>query len=201
MNKQKYLWYLLAVITVITVGVGLVSCGDDDEDDDNTNSTNIRITQISMNQLSCTDNNHPHKINLGLTSGTRWACCNNEATSPERSGSCRSYHRSLNDILPTWEQAKELDKECKFKWVILNGVKGGLFTGPNGNSIFLPASGYLANGNSYYEGESGWYLLGPYGGYSANRFVFNETGTTLGHIKDNDIKKYILSVRPVYTIK
>lgn len=33
--------------------------------------------------LTCPDENHPHLIDLGLPSGTKWACCNIGATSPE----------------------------------------------------------------------------------------------------------------------
>lgn len=34
----------------------------------------------------CPDNNHPHLIDLGLPSGTKWACCNVGATNPRESG-------------------------------------------------------------------------------------------------------------------
>ena len=36
--------------------------------------------------LSCPDDNHPHLIDLGLPSGTKWACCNIGASSPEQYG-------------------------------------------------------------------------------------------------------------------
>lgn len=35
---------------------------------------------------SCPDNHHPHAIDLGLPSGTKWACCNVGATAPEDYG-------------------------------------------------------------------------------------------------------------------
>lgn len=35
---------------------------------------------------TCTDDNHPHAIDLGLPSGTLWACCNVGASSPEDYG-------------------------------------------------------------------------------------------------------------------
>lgn len=35
---------------------------------------------------SCQDSNHPHMIDLGLPSGTLWACCNVGANSPEKYG-------------------------------------------------------------------------------------------------------------------
>ena len=34
----------------------------------------------------CPDGNHPHLIDLGLPSGTKWACCNVGASSPEDYG-------------------------------------------------------------------------------------------------------------------
>ncbi len=34
----------------------------------------------------CPDNHHPHLIDLGLPSGTKWACCNVGATKPEAYG-------------------------------------------------------------------------------------------------------------------
>ena len=34
----------------------------------------------------CPDNNHPHVIDLGLPSGTKWACCNVGASKPEDYG-------------------------------------------------------------------------------------------------------------------
>ena len=39
---------------------------------------------------SCPDGDHPHMIDLGLPSGTRWACCNVGATTPEGYG---EYYR------------------------------------------------------------------------------------------------------------
>ena len=37
-------------------------------------------------QTTCPDKHHPHMIDLGLPSGTKWACCNVDALSPEESG-------------------------------------------------------------------------------------------------------------------
>lgn len=34
----------------------------------------------------CPDGNHPHMIDLGLPSGTKWACCNVGASAPEQYG-------------------------------------------------------------------------------------------------------------------
>ena len=39
-------------------------------------------TKAIVGYLTCPDSNHPHMINLGLPSGTLWACCNVGASSP-----------------------------------------------------------------------------------------------------------------------
>ncbi|WP_165155611.1 DUF1566 domain-containing protein [Parabacteroides sp. ZJ-118] len=44
--------------------------------------------------------------------------------------------------MPTRNECMELITKCKEKWVEYHGVGGLLITGPNGNSIFLPAVGY-----------------------------------------------------------
>lgn len=41
---------------------------------------------LTITDNICPDNNHPHAIDLGLPSGTKWACCNVGATSPEEYG-------------------------------------------------------------------------------------------------------------------
>ena len=45
--------------------------------------------------------------------------------------------------MPTWEEWQELIDNTINTWVIQNGVNGRLFTASNGNSIFLPAAGYI----------------------------------------------------------
>ncbi len=43
--------------------------------------------------------------------------------------------------MPTKAQIDELLENCTREWTQLNGVNGSLVTGPNGNTIFLPAAG------------------------------------------------------------
>ena len=42
--------------------------------------------------------------------------------------------------MPTVSQFDELNSTCTWSWTTLNGIKGYKVTGPNGNSIFLPAA-------------------------------------------------------------
>ena len=154
----------------------------------------------------CPDGNHPHLIDLGLPSGTKWACCNVGATTPEQDGGyyawgeteekdeyysstykwvengklskyCTDSKRGIVDnktlldladdvahvkwggvwVMPTLDQCEELAKNCSFVWTTQNGVIGCKFTGSNGCSIFLPASGWRDRYSLGNKGFSGYY--------------------------------------------
>ena len=47
----------------------------------------ICMTVKAQNTVNlCPDDKHPHAIDMGLPSGTKWACCNTGASSPEGYG-------------------------------------------------------------------------------------------------------------------
>ncbi len=46
---------------------------------------------------------------------------------------------------PSCDEMQELVDNCSIAWASQNGVNGYVFTGPSGNSIFLPATGYYTN--------------------------------------------------------
>ena len=48
--------------------------------------------------------------------------------------------------MPTKEELEELYQLTTWEWSDINGVKGRLLTGPNGNSIFMPATGFFLDG-------------------------------------------------------
>jgi hypothetical protein len=50
--------------------------------------------------------------------------------------------------MPTHEQQRELVEQCTWKWTTRNGVYGQQGTGPNGNTIFLPAAGWVIDERS-----------------------------------------------------
>ena len=156
-----------------------------------------------VSYTSCPDGNHPHLIDLGLPSGTKWACCNVGANSPEQYGGYYAWgetvekstydwsnyifcdgtestcHRIGSDIagsnydvahvkwgdswvMPSYSQFKELIENCTTEWTSLNGINGYKFTGPNGSSIFLPASGYYGFGDKFFEGSAGLFWSSTY---------------------------------------
>lgn len=55
--------------------------------------------------------------------------------------------------MPMDAEWAELLSQCSLEWTTLNGVNGYRVTGPNGNSIFLPAAGSILNA-SVYSAES-----------------------------------------------
>jgi len=59
--------------------------------------------------------------------------------------------------MPTLAEIEELALNCTWTWTSQNGVYGRLVTGPNGNSIFLPAAGCRVGSSLDYAGSNGYY--------------------------------------------
>ncbi len=155
------------------------------------------------NAQTCPDENHPHAIDLGLPSGTRWSCCNLNASLPHEYGgyyawgetftkdkydwstyslcngtedSCielgdikgTSYdvaHVKLgNDwLLPSSEQIQELSEKCFPSFKIVNGVKGIVLRGRNGNSVFFPYAGCVDGLDNNGKEQYGFYWGSTHG--------------------------------------
>ena len=105
-------------------------------------------------------------IDLGLPSGTKWARCNLGATKPEETGGYFTWNDRLDIIpnpwknrwrVPSYKDFNELIENCSHEWTSVNGVDGMLFTGPNGNSMFLPAAGDRYDCKTFYQSRRGYY--------------------------------------------
>jgi len=96
--------------------------------------------------------------------------------------------------IPGILEFRELQEKCSCEWTTLNGVKGMKFTGPNGNSIFLPAAGYYDGSTLKYAGSDGRY-------WSSN--IGNPSGAWRAYFYDDFIGRGTesrykgLSIRPV----
>ena len=55
---------------------------------------------------TCPDDNHPHMIDLGLPSGTKWACCNVGASSPEEYGGYYAWGETEEKDYYDWSTYK-----------------------------------------------------------------------------------------------
>ena len=102
--------------------------------------------------------------------------------------------------MPTVEEMDELRYYCTWEWTNLNGVNGSKVTGPNGNSIFLPAAGIFRETYAQIEGYHGFYWTKSlYTDYSECDFAhvtefgnYNTVGSYMGDRCDGG------SIRPVY---
>ena len=61
--------------------------------------------------------------------------------------------------MPNLEECEAL-VNCPSEWTSVNGVSGRIFTGPNGNCLFLPAAGYMWLGKLCSYNGWGLYWLG-----------------------------------------
>lgn len=74
--------------------------------------------------------------------------------------------------IPTKENMEELVQYCTFKWTTINEVKGALMTGPNGNSIFLPAAGTRVYDENRYVGKYGEYWSSNVCGGTGSEYIY-----------------------------
>ncbi len=96
--------------------------------------------------------------------------------------------------MPTYDELEELKTKCTWTWTTLNGVNGYNVEGPNGNSIFLPAAGWLDLHSLISVGSYAryWSSSGP-GSNGAYNLLFNSDYVDWG----NYYRYYGRSVRPV----
>lgn len=79
-------------------------------------------------------------VNLGLSK--LWGYANYGSSYPMDSGEAESgkFIPETAWSVPSYEDFKELIEKCKWKWSVYEGRTGYEVTGPNGCSIFLPAT-------------------------------------------------------------
>ena len=96
--------------------------------------------------------------------------------------------------LPTSGEMEELKENCTWIWTTQGGKRGYKVTGPNGNSIFLPAAGYRYGTSLDYAGGRYWNST-PYGSDTdyAYYLYFNSSLQLVGW----GYRYYGRSVRPV----
>ena len=197
----------------------------------------MMLIALMANAQSCPDDNHPHTIDLGLPSGTEWACCNVGASFPEGNGGyyawgetkekerydwstyfhCDDSKETCHDIgsdiagteydvahvqwggswvMPSKDQFLELVTQCSYTKATKKGVEGGLFTGPSGGTIFLPAADIRWDGFRECIVLGGFYWSSTSESYSdgAYRLSFDLSWGGGSGIEE---RAHALTVRPV----
>ena len=110
--------------------------------------------------------------------------------------------------MPTFDQIMELHDYCSSRWVTLNDVNGCFVTGPNGNSMFLPAAGYLTDNLSESTNLFGeyWsrtlvYATNPDGPIYSYNMTLSSSGVGANHMFRNEgysIRAVRASLNDVY---
>lgn len=98
--------------------------------------------------------------------------------------------------MPTNAEFKELYDNCTNVWTTMNGVNGLLFTSNvNGNTLFLPASGYFNSTSHNDRGSRGYYWSASY--LSATNAVNLSFGSSDVNPQNSGYRRYGFSVRAV----
>lgn len=74
----------------------------------------MTLMAFSAQAQSCPDDNHPHAIDLGLPSGTRWACCNVGADKPEALGGYYAWGETEEKSQYDWDTYLYTDNDSIF---------------------------------------------------------------------------------------
>ncbi len=169
--KKKSKWWLWMLLLLVVVGCVIALGGGGDKE-------NAATAAKGMH-------NGYEWVDLGLS--VKWATCNVGANSPEDYGeyyawgetstmssytedNCETCNQKIDDIkgtnrdvahvkwggswrMPTKEEFDELREKCNWEWT----GSGYEVTGPNGNSIYLPAAGSRDGETLNGDGLFGYY--------------------------------------------
>ena len=98
--------------------------------------------------------------------------------------------------MPTVDEINELRDKCTWTWTTQDGVNGCQVDGPNGNAIFLPATGYIADIFLVYKGDSGYYWSSSLSPLSHDAWLFNFS--SVNHAVAHEQRRCGVFVRPVH---
>ena len=109
-------------------------------------------------------------------------------------------HEMLGDDwrIPSWAEMSELRNKCTWELTMVYMSPGYKVTGPNGNSIFLPAAGDRSGMDKYYSGNDGLY-------WTSTRYPTSERGAVGLDFDIDGVNKVTgyyryhgFTIRPVY---
>lgn len=155
------------------------------------------VKSVTLNDDSLHYAGHEY-VDLGLPSGTRWATTNVGADKDYQNGLHFSLQRAGSEglwggdwHLPSVAECQELQTTCLWEWTTVMNSQGYRVTGPNGNSIFLPAAGHIGADGSFVGGLTG--QMGCY--WTSDGYNFAFSPQTKGLADNNPAMQ--LSLRPV----
>jgi hypothetical protein len=150
----------------------------------------------------CPDDNHPHMIDLALPSGTKWACCNVGAHSPEEAGLYFAWGETENKAEYNWENYEHADKNdknhvlpCINIGADISGTKYDAAYVTYGGTQVMPSlyeaqelEEYCWNPWTTYKGMGGHLFIGP----SGNKIFMPHAGYIMkDETHDFDLDGYV----------
>ena len=207
---------LLAAMCLISLS--FVSCGGDDDDEESSEeSANYVDLGLSVYWAKC---------NVGASKksdyGYYFAWAETETKDDYNYDSSVSFMENISDFsgsylydaarvnlggkwrTPTLEEFEELIENCTWYWSKNSGVSGYLVEGKNGNTIFLPAAGFMSEGNINYRGGNTcyWtstpYINTEYSVESLNyTYAYMFIGNDEEYWSNQFFRYYGLTIRPV----
>ena len=99
--------------------------------------------------------------------------------------------------MPTVDEFQELIDKCTWTWTTQDGVNGCQVDGPNGNSIFLPATGFVNDTALINKGDEGYYWSSSLSTLSrdASFFFFHSVNHEWAY-QDRRCRLFVRPVRP-----
>ncbi len=100
---------------------------------------------------------------------------------------------------PTAAEQEELNRECTWTWTTFHGKNGYRVTGKNGNSIFLPTTGYRYNKRIEVEQSDGYYWSSSITKDESLFAYILSFGSDDIRSYSKDRRRYGQAIRPVYS--
>ena len=104
--------------------------------------------------LTCPDNHHPHMIDLGLPSGTKWACCDIGASKPGEEGQRFAWGETKTKKKFEWDNYKYCDgteETCRYIGSDISGTKYDVAHVKLGGAWKMPTLEQLDELCQYYD--------------------------------------------------
>ena len=177
MKKQIFLTVQLALCSAfLSLAQDMMVVKMNDDSDCNISIDNIakvtirEIEEIPNVHLSCPDDRHPHLIDIGLPSGTKWKCCNEGAYEPEDDGKYYAWGEKKEKKTYSWNVYQHCDGSrwsCHYIGDDIAGTEydvwGGWYYCMPSESLFMELLNYCTQKWVKYNGKNGMLFTGPNG--------------------------------------
>lgn len=176
---KKLLFFLTLLFVAMTTNAQSILKGDMNDDGQLTITDVVLLVNKIIGSssqpayTSCPDNNHPHKIDLGLPSGTKWACCNIGATTPKDYGNSYAWGETKEKSIYFWSTYQYSDSyaNCQDIGSDIAGTKYDVAHVKWGGSWVMPSIdqidellNYCSSTWTNVNGNNGQMFTGPSGG-------------------------------------